>query len=78
MMSEPLHVPDHMAERVSWLDANLNRYHPVVVAALIHYNLVRIHPFDNGNGRGTRILKNLIVMKTGFFPLALRTEKKRV
>ena len=74
---QPLHVPDRMAELVDWLAEHIDQHHPIVTAALVHYNLVRIHPFDDGNGRGARILMNLILMKKGFFPAVIRSEKKR-
>ena len=75
---EPLQVLDQMAELVHWLSDNRDNHHPVIIAALVHYNLVRIHAFDDGNGRGARILMNLILMKQGFFPAVIRTEKKRL
>jgi cell filamentation protein len=36
-----------------------------------HYEFVRIHPFNNGNGRTGRILMNLIALKLGYQPLEL-------
>jgi Fic family protein len=39
--------------------------------------MVRIHAFDDGNGRGARIFMNLILLKNGFFPVVVRNEKKR-
>ena len=36
-----------------------------------HYEFVRIHPFENGNGRTGRILMNLVAMKFGYQPLVL-------
>jgi cell filamentation protein len=36
-----------------------------------HYEFVRIHPFNNGNGRTGRILMNLVAMKFGYRPLEL-------
>ena len=36
-----------------------------------HYEFVRIHPFNNGNGRTGRILMNLVALKFGYRPLEL-------
>ena len=36
-----------------------------------HYEFVRIHPFNNGNGRTGRIVMNLVALKFGFRPLEL-------
>ncbi|MBU1172900.1 MAG: Fic family protein [Proteobacteria bacterium] len=74
---DPLHVQTQMQELVEWINANIDQIHPIALAAIFHYNLVRIHAFDDGNGRGARILMNLILMKKGFFPAVIKTEKKR-
>lgn len=39
--------------------------------AFAHYEFIRIHPFNNGNGRTGRILMNLIALKLGYKPLDL-------
>lgn len=36
-----------------------------------HYEFIRIHPFNNGNGRTGRILMNIVAMKLGYQPLQL-------
>ena len=40
--------------------------HPIVMAATVHYRFVRIHPFDDGNGRMARLLMNMILIKHGY------------
>jgi Fic family protein len=75
---EPIHVQAQMQELVEWIiEKSKERLHPIFVASIVHYNLVRIHAFDDGNGRGARILMNLILMNRGFFPAVIKTEKKR-
>lgn len=74
---EPIHVRDQMEDLVAWIVSALETMHPIHVAAVAHYNMVRIHPFDDGNGRGARILMNLILMKAGYFPAVVRLETKR-
>jgi cell filamentation protein len=36
-----------------------------------HYEFIKIHPFNNGNGRTGRILLNIVAMKFGYQPLEL-------
>jgi len=74
---EPIQVQAQMETLVAWIEQSQERLHPIFVASIVHYNLVRIHAFDDGNGRGARILMNLILMNRGFFPAVVRTEKKR-
>lgn len=40
--------------------------HPVLIAAWLHYELVRIHPFIDGNGRTSRLLMNLYLLRHGY------------
>ncbi len=50
--------------------------HPVIVAALFHHRFVAIHPFDDGNGRMTRLLTNLTLMKHGYPPIIIQKEDR--
>ena len=75
---EPLYVNDQMEALVAWIKQSLAQAtHPIHVAAVAHYNLVRIHPFDDGNGRGARILMNLVLLHKGYFPAVVPLESKR-
>lgn len=42
------------------------RIHPVLLAADMHERLISIHPFIDGNGRTSRLVMNLILLKNGF------------
>jgi Fic family protein len=74
---DPVHVAAEIDELVAWVDREAGQLDPIVVAAIAHYNLVRIHPFDEGNGRGARLLMNLILMKAGQVPAVIRNEERR-
>ncbi len=49
---------------------------PIILATLFHYRFLRIHPFDDGNGRVARILMNFILMRSGYPPIVIKTEDK--
>ena len=74
---DPIHVPEEMEKLIQWTNQNLETTHPVITSASAHYNFVRIHPFDDGNGRGARILMNLILIKNGFPPAVIKNEERR-
>jgi Fic family protein len=74
---EPIDVSNQMEILVKWISDNIDKHHPCFVAAIAHYNMVRIHPFDDGNGRGARILMNLILIKKGFLPAVIKVENRK-
>ena len=59
-------VPKQMEDLFIWYDINKATLHPVVLAAEMHLRLVTIHPFIDGNGRTSRLLMNLILLKHGY------------
>ena len=48
------------------------KVHPVLVAAYLHGELVRIHPFIDGNGRTSRLLMNLYLLRNGYVIITLK------
>jgi Fic family protein len=57
-----------MEQFIQWYQTNYTIIHPVELAARVHVDLVKIHPFIDGNGRTARLLMNLELMKAGFPP----------
>ena len=53
-----------------------NKYHPIIQATLLHGELVKIHPFVDGNGRTSRLIMNLDLMKHGFNPVIIKKENR--
>ena len=53
-----------------------NEYHPIIQAALLHGELVKIHPFVDGNGRTSRLLMNLDLMNNGYNPVIIKKESR--
>lgn len=50
--------------------------HPVAVAAYLHDELVKIHPFIDGNGRTSRLLMNLYLLSQGYTITALKGDNE--
>ena len=44
----------------------------------VHFRLTSIHPFSRGNGRTARLLMNLLLLRNGYVPVAVRPEDRRV
>ena len=61
----PLEVPFLMREYLYWLNQESD-IHPVLKAGIAHHELVRIHPFIDGNGRVARVLATLILLLGGY------------
>lgn len=62
----PPEIPTLMKKLVSSIPEMREKYHPVEVAALLHKELVTIHPFTDGNGRTARLLMNLVLLQDGY------------
>lgn len=71
---EPMDVPQRMQELMDWY--RTSDVHPIELAADFHYRFIRIHPFDDGNGRVARLLANYILMRYGYAPIIIRTGEK--
>ncbi len=73
--------PDYLKlpELMEKLILNYNtwdEYHPIIKAALLHGELVKIHPFVDGNGRTSRLLMNLDLMNSGYNPVIIKKESR--
>ncbi len=66
---EPFLLNRMMEEVFEYYQKNKNLLHPIILAAEMHEQIVRIHPFIDGNGRTTRLIMNLILIQHGF-PIA--------
>ncbi len=63
----PLEVPFLMREFIYFLNRDdKDKIHPVLKAGIAHHELVRIHPFIDGNGRVARVLATLILFLGGY------------
>ena len=64
----PFDTPRLMRELVDWGRAELSRrtLHPLIVIAIFIVVFLAIHPFQDGNGRLSRILTTLLLLRAGY------------
>lgn len=63
----PIEVPFLMREYLYWVNRDdKHEIHPVLKAGIAHHELVRIHPFIDGNGRIARVIATLILFLGGY------------
>ncbi len=69
-------LTDKMSQLIEWYHTKRETLHPIERAAKIHADFVGIHPFIDGNGRTSRLLMNLELMKAGYLPCILTVENR--
>ncbi len=69
----PAEIPALMGDFAQWLTAAPDTPETAFIA---HRRLVDIHPFNDGNGRTARLLMNLILIRGGYPPIAVRPEDR--
>lgn len=77
--TSPIDTPTEMAELINWYrsEEEKKELSPVALAALLHYKFVRIHPFDDGNGRVSRLLVNYVMFKNNLPPIVIKSDDKK-
>jgi Fic family protein len=66
--ASPFDTPRLMTELVTWLREaqELKRIHPLLIIAVFTVVFLEIHPFQDGNGRLSRVLTTLLLLKAGY------------
>jgi Fic family protein len=66
--TEPHLVESRMDELIDWTNNQLNSgfIHPLIVIGLFIYEFLSIHPFQDGNGRLSRLLTNLLMLRSDY------------
>ena len=74
----PEETPSLMADLVDWYNKaeQDGKLSPVELAALFHYRYIRIHPFEDGNGRIARLMVNFILTRHNYPMIVVRSRKK--
>ncbi len=66
--TDPYLVQKEMSEIINWTNENIDskEYHPLLVVGTFVYEFLSIHPFHDGNGRLSRLLTTLLLLKLGY------------
>lgn len=76
--ASPEETPALMTDLIDWYNIaeESEEYTPAELAALFHYRYIRIHPFEDGNGRIARLLVNYILARHGWPMIVVRSRDK--
>ena len=66
--TSPFDTPREMQDLILWTRESLEdrAYHPLIVTAVFNVTFLAIHPFQDGNGRLSRVLITLLLLKAGY------------
>lgn len=73
-------TPKEMTELVEWTKQSLDikKYHPLLIIGNFIVEFLNIHPFQDGNGRLSRILTNLLLLKQGYLYMPYVSHEKLI
>lgn len=77
--ASPGETPILMGELVDWYNSEVQKGEltAIQLAALLHYRYIRIHPFDDGNGRVARLLVNYVLFRNNLPPVIIKSDDKK-
>lgn len=76
--ASPEETPALMSDLVAWFNEEeaTGKLAPIELAALFHYRYIRIHPFEDGNGRIARLMVNYILARHNWPMIVVRNKDK--
>lgn len=76
--ASPEETPALMNDLVEWYNETSSKgtLSAIELASLFHYRYIRIHPFEDGNGRIARLLVNYILLQKGYPMIIIRSDEK--
>ena len=73
---EAIFIQEKMEEMINWYKTEGSHLNAIERGAMLHAIFVGIHPFIDGNGRTSRLLLNLELMKDGYPPIIIKVENR--
>lgn len=73
---QPYLIQSEMDRFMQWYEDESQGLHPVIRASRVHIDLVGIHPFIDGNGRTSRLVMNLELLKNNYPAINIKSDKK--
>lgn len=76
--ASPEETPAFMTDLITWYNKEeaKGELSPIELAALFHYRYIRIHPFEDGNGRIARLLVNYILLRHNYPMIVIQSSDK--
>lgn len=76
--ASPEETPALMCDLIQWYNEAeiLKELSPIELAAIFHYRYIRIHPFEDGNGRIARLMVNYILLRHNYPMIVVRSRAK--
>ena len=76
--ASPEETPALMKDLIEWYnqEEQAGTMTPIELASLFHYRYIRIHPFEDGNGRISRLIVNYILYRHSYPMIVVRTKDK--
>ncbi|MFA6549337.1 MAG: Fic family protein, partial [Candidatus Margulisiibacteriota bacterium] len=73
-------TPKEMLELIEWTQNAVKekKYHPLLIVGNFIVEFLNIHPFEDGNGRISRILTNLLLLKEGYLYMPYISHEKLI
>ena len=77
--ASPEETPSLMYDLIRWYneEEKSGNFSPVELAALFHYRYIRIHPFEDGNGRIARLIVNFILLRHNYPMIVVLSRTKK-
>ena len=76
--ASPEETPALMTDLIQWYneEEKKGQMSPIELASLFHYRYIRIHPFEDGNGRISRLIVNYILYRHGYPMIVVKSSDK--